>query len=134
MLNNEKIRLMTRMAAFDEVDGKKDIAVNGYFRGDYLSFQLLKSAICVTIGFAVIFGLYLLYDLENFLADLYKIDLAAFGKEWLVRYVIVLLIYLLISYFVYVIRFTRSKKRIKQYQQQLKELHMLYERESERRR
>ena len=28
MLNNEKIRLMTRMASFDEVEGKKDIAVN----------------------------------------------------------------------------------------------------------
>jgi len=134
MLNNDKIRLMTRMAAFDEVEGKKDIAVNGYFRGDYLSFQILKSAICVTIGFAVIFGLYMLYDLENFLADLYKIDLAAFGKEWLVRYVIILLVYLVISYFVYVVRFNRSKRRIKQYQQQLKELHKLYESESERRR
>lgn len=134
MLNNEKIRLMTRMASFDEVEGKKDIAVNGYFRGDYISFQLVKSAICVTLGFVVVFGLYLLYDLENFLANLYKIDIAAFGKEWLVKYVIVLLAYLVVSYFIYVMRFNRSKKRIRQYQQQMKELYMIYERESERRR
>lgn len=133
MLNNEKIRLMTRMAAFDEVEGKKDIAVNGYFRGDYISFQILKSAIYATIGFAVIIALYILYNLETFLADFYKMDLLAFSKEWLTRYVIVLLIYLVISYFVYALRFNRSKRRIRAYQQQLKQLHIMYE-NSERRR
>lgn len=133
MLNSEKIRLMTRMASFDEVEGKKDIAVNGYFRGDYISFQLLISAIYATIGFAVIMALYVLYNLETFLSEIYKMDMVAFAKEWLTRYVIVLLAYLLISYFVYAFRFHRTKKRIRAYQQQLKQLHKMYE-NSERRR
>ena len=133
MLNNEKIRLMTKMAAFDEVEGKKDIAVNGYFRGDYISFQIVKSAIYATIGFAVIFALYVLYNLETFLSEFYKMDLLAFSKEWLTRYAIVLLIYLVVSYFVYALRFNRSKRRIRAYQQQLKQLHQMYD-SSERRR
>lgn len=133
MLNNEKIRLMTRMASFDEVEGKKDIAVNGYFRGDYISFQILKSAIYATIGFAVIVTLYILYNLETLLSEFYKMDFMAFAKEWLTRYVVVLLIYLVISYFVYALRFNRSKRRIRAYQQQLKQLHMMYD-NSERRR
>ena len=134
MLNNEKIRLMTRMASFDEVEGKKDIAVNGYFRGDYICFQVVKSAIYGTLAFGVVLALYLLYNLETFLADFYKMDLMAFAKDWLTKYVIVLLAYLLISYFVYAFRFTRSKKRIRLYQQQLKQLHQIYEQENERRR
>lgn len=134
MLNTEKIRLMTRLASFDEVEGKKDIAVNGYFRGDYISFQVVKSAIYATIGFAVFMALYILYDFENFLIDFYKMDMLAFVKSWLFRYAIVLLIYLVISYFVYVFRFTRSKKRIRMYQQQMKALHAIYEKEYERRR
>lgn len=133
MLNSEKIRLMTKMASFDEVEGKKDIAINGYFRGDYISFQILISAIYATIGFAVIVALYVLYNLETLLSEFYKMDIVAFGKEWLTRYVIVLLIYLLISYFVYAYRFHRTKKRIRAYQQQLKQLHKMYE-NSERRR
>ena len=48
MLNEERIRLMTRMAAYEEHEGKKDIAISEYFRGDYISFQLLKSAIYAT--------------------------------------------------------------------------------------
>ncbi|MCR5223164.1 MAG: hypothetical protein K6D90_09910 [Lachnospiraceae bacterium] len=134
MLNNEKIRLMTRMASFDEVEGKRDIAVNGYFRGDYICFQVVMSAIYGTIAFAVVVALYLLYNLESFLADFYKMDLMAFAKDWLTRYFIVLLIYLVISYFVYAFRFSRSKRRIRAYQQQLKQLHQIYEEENERRR
>ncbi len=134
MLNNEKIRLMTRMASFDEVEGKKDIAVNGYFRGDYICFQVIKSAIYGTVGFGVVLALYLLYNLESFLADIYKMDMMAFAKDWLTKYVIVLLIYLVISYFVYAFRFSRSKRRIRAYQQQLKQLHQIYEEENERRR
>ena len=134
MLNNEKIRLMTRIASFDEVEGKKDIAVNGYFRGDYICFQVVMSAIYGTIAFAVVVALYLLYNLESFLADFYKMDLMAFAKDWLTRYFIVLLIYLVISYFVYAFRFSRSKRRIRAYQHQLKQLHQIYEEENERRR
>ena len=134
MLNNEKIRLMTRMASFDEIEGKKDIAVNGYFRGDYICFQVVKSAIYGTVAFGVVLALYLLYNLETFLADFYKMDMMTFAKDWLTRYVVVLLAYLLISYFVYAFRFTRSKRRIRMYQQQLKKLHQIYEEENERRR
>ncbi len=134
MLNQEKIRLMTRMASFDEVEGKKDIAVNGYFRGDYISLQVVKSAIYATAGFAVVIALYVLYNLETFLSEFYKMDLVAFAKDWLTRYMVVMLVYLVISYFVYAVRFTRSKKRIRTYQQQLKRLHQIYEEENERRR
>ncbi|MBR6451754.1 MAG: hypothetical protein IKS87_03540, partial [Lachnospiraceae bacterium] len=81
MLNQEKIRLMTRMASFDEVEGKKDIAVNGYFRGDYISLQVVKSAIYATAGFAVVIALYVLYNLETFLSEFYKMDLVAFAKD-----------------------------------------------------
>lgn len=122
------------MASFDEVEGKRDIAVNGYFRGDYICFQVVMSAIYGTIAFAVVVALYLLYNLESFLADFYKMDLMAFAKDWLTRYFIVLLIYLVISYFVYAFRFSRSKRRIRAYQQQLKQLHQIYEEENERRR
>ena len=95
---------------------------------------MIKSAIYGTVGFGVVLALYLLYNLESFLADIYKMDMMAFAKDWLTKYVIVLLIYLVISYFVYAFRFSRSKRRIRAYQQQLKQLHQIYEEENERRR
>lgn len=132
MLNEERIRLMTRMAAFEELDGKKDISISGYFRGDYISFQVLKSAIYATFGFAVAVAMYILYDLETFMTDFYKMDIVAFCQDLLMRYVAVMAVYLVISYFVYSYRYNRAKRRIKNYSMQLRELHELYEREGKR--
>ncbi len=132
MLNEERIKLMTKMAAFEETGGKKDISICGYFRGDYISFQVLKSAIYVSCGFAVVVALYILYDLEIFLTEFYKMDIVVFCKDILVRYAAVMAVYLLISYFVYSYRYSRAKRHIKNYGMQLRELYEMYENEGRR--
>ena len=71
MLNEERIRLMTHMAAYEAGAGKRDISINEYFRGDYLSFQVWKSAIYGIIGFFIVIGLNVLYDFNTFLTDFY---------------------------------------------------------------
>ena len=122
MLNEERIRLMTRMAAYEEREGKKDISISGYFRGDYISFQLLKSAIYATVGFALAVAMYVLYNMETFLEDFYKMDMLEFLKGILSKYCLVLAIYLVISYFVYSYRYHKAKKHVKQYNNLLRAL------------
>ncbi len=122
MLNEERIRLMTRMAAYEEHEGKKDIAISGYFRGDYISFQLLKSAIYATVGFALAVAMYVLYNMETFLEDFYKMDIVEFLKDILSKYCLVIAIYLVISYFVYSYRYHKAKRHVKQYNQLLRTL------------
>ena len=122
MLNQERIRLMTRMAAYEEREGKKDIAISGYFRGDYISFQLLKSAIYATVGFALAVAMYVFYNMETFIEDFYKMDILEFLKDILSKYCLVLAIYLVISYFVYSYRYYRARRHVKQYNQLLRAL------------
>ena len=122
MLNQERIRLMTRMAAYEQHEGKKDISISGYFRGDYISFQLLKSAIYATVGFALAVAMYVLYNAETFLEDFYKMDILEFLKNILSKYCLVLAIYLVISYFVYSYRYYKAKRHVKQYNQLLRAL------------
>lgn len=126
MLNEERIRLMTQMAAYEEHEGKRDIAVNGYFRGDFISFQLLKSALYATAGFGLGVIMYILHDLETFLGDFYKMDVVEFMQGLLGKYILVLAVYMVISYFVYAYRYSRSKRCIKRYQAQLKQLQQMY--------
>ena len=110
------------MAAYEEHEGKKDIAISGYFRGDYIGFQLLKSAIYATVGFALAVAMYVLYNIETFLEDFYKMDILEFLKDILSKYCLVLAIYLVISYFVYSYRYHRAKRHVKQYNQLLRAL------------
>ena len=113
---------MTRMAAYEEREGRKDISISGYFRGDYISFQLLKSAIYATVGFALAVAMYVLYNMETFLEDFYKMDILEFLKDILSKYCLVLAIYLVISYFVYSYRYHKAKRHVKQYNQLLRTL------------
>ena len=43
MLNQERIILMTKMASYEENEGKKNNAIMNYFRGDYVWLQVMKS-------------------------------------------------------------------------------------------
>ena len=113
---------MTRMAAYEEREGKKDISISGYFRGDYISFQLLKSAIYATVGFALAVAMYVLYNMETYLEDFYKMDILELLKEILSKYCLVMGIYLVISYFVYSYRYHKAKRHVKQYNQLLRAL------------
>ncbi len=117
---------MTKMAAYENGRGRRDISVNEFFRGDYISFQVLKSALYCTVGFGIAVAMYILYDIEGFLTDFYKMDVTEFARDIAMKYAVVLVVYLLISYCVYAYRFSRAKKHMKKYIAQLKELEEMY--------
>ena len=127
MLNKERVILMTKMASYEEHEGKKNTSVMNYFRGDYVWFQVLKSAIYGTISFGILFGMYVFYDFEIFMTDIYKMDLFQFGKSDLVKYLFVIGIYAIISYAVYSYRYAKAQKKMKLYMSNLNRLTGMYD-------
>lgn len=75
MLNEERIILMTKLASYESGEGKKCAATGSYFRSDYVGMQVVKSVICGTLAFLICFALYVLYDFETFMLEIYKMDL-----------------------------------------------------------
>ena len=71
MVNEERIKLMTRMAAYEKEGHKKNQKRVSYFKSDYISMQMLKSVIATTIAFGIMFGLYVLYDFESYKETLF---------------------------------------------------------------
>ena len=130
MLNNEKIRLMTRMASFDEIEGKKDIAVNGYFRGDYIGKEVIKSFIYGTIAYCIMFAVYIAYDFDIFMQDIYKMDLIEFGKSVGILYAKLIVAYMLATYLVYHIRYKHARRGLRIYYNNLRRLSVMYRNET----
>lgn len=126
MLNEERVVLMTRMASYEKGEGKKCVKIGNFFRSDYLSVQVLEAVICGTIAFMIVFGLYVLYDFEVFMQDLYKIDLLALGKDVLMKYVIFMLVYGVLVYVGCTVRYVLVRKSMKRYYQNLKKLNAMY--------
>ena len=129
MISEQRVKLMTRLAAYEQKEGKKNEEIGSYFRGDYISLQILKSVVSATMAFALIVALFVLYDSELFLSDIYKIDILDYVKKLILYYFVFTGVYVLISYVVYSIRYRKAKKRLKVYFNNLKRLQILYQRE-----
>ena len=127
MLNEERVILMTRMASYECGEGKKNVKIGNYFRSDFIAVQVLKSVVCATIAYAVVFALYIFYDFEIFMQDLYKMDLIAFAKNALYYYGITVVSYSIVTYVVSTYRHAKAKDNLKLYYHNLKKLNSLYE-------
>ncbi len=126
MLNEERVILMTRMASYEKGEGKKSMSVGKYFRGDYITLRLLRAFLSGTVAFALAFGLYILYDFEEFMADIYKMDLLVFAENVLIWYAVSVAAYCVAVYIVSACRYAKAKKSLKCYYHNLKKLENMY--------
>ena len=53
MLNESKVKLMTRMAMYESKQGEEDFKISSYYKKDYRSFHTFATIIWVTVGYAV---------------------------------------------------------------------------------
>lgn len=115
MVDETKVRVMTRLAAYEEGTGKKYLPIGQYFRVDFIFMQLLKSFIYGTLAFVVVFGLMALCNFETFLEGIYDLDLIEFARHWAKVYVIGMILYLVPTYIWAVYKFTKAKKSLNSY-------------------
>ena len=130
MIHEERVILMTGLQVYEDGDGKRDIAISNYFRGDYLGMQMLKSVIYVTIAAGLFFAGYVFYNLEEFLNNIYQTNWLEYAQTLLTRYLVLVLAYTLIPYLVYACRYAKAKKNLKKYYGGLKALNAMYHEES----
>ena len=126
MLDQDKIILMTRLASYEKNEGKKYEAIGRYFRGDYIGWQVLKSIASGTIIFLILLAGYIVYDFENFMIDIYKLDLLEYAKSILIKYAIVVGAYAVITYVIYAIRYSNARKNLRTYAHNLHRLSRTY--------
>ncbi len=131
MLNEERVILMTRMASYEEGEGRKDTEIARYFRSDYVAIQILKAFLCGSLSFLLVVGLYIYYNFESFIEDVYEIDLMSFAQGILKRYIWFIAIYLVITYAVCTIRFVLSHRNLQKFYGNLKKLSKLYKKKDE---
>ncbi len=129
MLNEERIILMTHMASYESGEGKKNVKIGDYFRSDYIAIQVLKSVLSSSIAFVIVLALYVFYDFEVFMQDLYKIDLIEFVKNILIYYGITVAVYGALTYVVCTYKYAKAKRSLRCYYQNLKKLNSLYNEE-----
>jgi hypothetical protein len=129
MLNEDRVILMTRMAAYEAGEGKKHINVVRFFKGDYIAVGILKAIICGSLSYALILGLYVYYNFETFMGSMYDMDILQFARDIMIKYAWFVGIYVLITYIVCTIRYNISRRSLKKYFRNLKVLKRMYDKQ-----
>ncbi|MBP1754830.1 MAG: hypothetical protein H6Q59_1228 [Firmicutes bacterium] len=130
MLNTNKVRLMTKLALYETKEGKEDISLSKYYKTDYVRYQVIKSIISATFGYAFILLLIFIYKSEYLIQNAVTLNYKALGTYVLGIYIIVVVIYGLGSMLGYSLKYDMSRKKLSRYYKLLKRLNKIYNEET----
>ncbi len=128
MINEDKLRLLTKTAVIEK-NSQEQFNINRYFKKDYVVYHILLIWVCISIAyFAAVFGVaaYLIEEIPETVQDM-NFGIVAFTL--LMIYIIVVIVYAIISMLVYNKRYDNAMTDIKKYNSLLKLIEKEYEKE-----
>lgn len=131
MVNKEKTALMTKLALYENIEGKEDIKLGRYYKGDYVRFQVLKTVVAVTIGYLLLVLLVLIYNSEYLIANAVKLDYATMLRAAIGFYAATLTVFIAGAVVGYSLKYTLSRKKLAVYFRMLRRLRIFYKEEDE---
>lgn len=132
MLNEEKVKVMTKLAMYEQGEGKRYLPISKYYRTDYLGLALIKNFFLVTIGYGLVLAGVAAYFSEYLMENIHKMNLIRLGIYVVIGYAIILGVYTVITYIRYSLKYYHAKKSIKTYYMDLARLGKIYSREEKK--
>ncbi len=129
MLDNNKIKLMTKLAIYEKNEGQEDVKLSKYYKTDFLRYQIIKTVVSVTISYLLVLLVVAFYRSEYLIQKAVELDYKAIGTKVLGIYIILLVIYLFGTIVGYSFKFDSSRKRLFKYRKNLKKLRQYYRNE-----
>lgn len=122
MVNEKKIYQMIRVARFEEKIGTEDLRIHKYYRRDYVAFAMIKNFFIVTIGYGLLLGALLLYNMEFLLNNLKNLNIRPLLISIGTGYLFVLALYSVLVYTIYSLRYLKAERGVKKYYKELRKL------------
>jgi hypothetical protein len=132
MINEEKVKIMTKLAMYEKGEGRKNLPISRYYRSDYIGLALIKNFFLVTIGYGLILVVLALYFSEYLMNNIHKMDLVVAGAYVVGGYIIVLAAYSIMTYIQYSVKYHLAKRSVRKYYEDLTRLNKIYGREERR--
>lgn len=129
MLNEKRVKLMTRMAIYENGQGKEDFKINEYYQKDYTSLNTWISIIWVTLGYGIIVGAVMLVFLDQIFSVASLSGLLVIAGEVVIGYLVLAVVTGIIAHNFYKKKHIEARKRVKRFNNNLTRLGKMYEKE-----
>lgn len=129
MLNENRIKVMARMAMYEKKQGDEDLKINAYYKRDYVSYKTLISVIWVTIAYALVVVLAASIFLDEILQKI-SVDFIVMSMIGVVGvYLCIMLFYVIGASTFYKKKYSDARERLKKFNHNLTRLNKMYEKE-----
>ena len=129
MLNNEKIILMTKLALYEQGEGKKNIPAGKYYKSDYIGMRLLGSFVYINIAFIILCAIWIVQNSEPLLKKITTGKVFGIIFYLVVVYIITVVLYMIVSYVYYAYKYKKIRRSLKGYHSNLKRLQEIQDEE-----
>ena len=127
---NEKISIMTKLALYEQKNAKSEIKYSKYYRSDYLAIKMIKSFVAVTIAYALMLALWLMFSADAFIGRLKTTNsFMAVVILIVMFYILITVVYMIFTYIYYSKKFSAIRENLNKYNGELKVLHKIQEEE-----
>lgn len=130
MLDERKVKLMTKLALYDQTQGKEDFKISEYYRKDYAGMHVIFSILWVTVGYVIAGALVMLAGMDSLMEQMSTGLIVTLGGIAIIGYVAVLVLYIIVTSHVYNKKHQDARQRVKKYNHTLTKLLKIYEKES----
>ena len=130
MIVKNKVGLMSKLAMFEKSsEGKMALRDISLFRYDHIRWDLLKTGASVTVGYALILALIIMYNLEYLIKNATSLDYKDIGVKTLGIYLVVMVVYLVFTFLYSAYTYSKNIRKFVKYRKLLSQMERIYDEE-----
>ena len=130
MLDERRVRRMTKLASYEMKNGREDLKISAYFKKDYISLNVISTLLWITVGYLFLAMLVVFACIENLMEAFAIAKIIGLGLIFLIGYIVVLILYSAIARKFYRNKHDQARERVKEYCKNLMIMEKLYEKEN----
>lgn len=126
VVNEEKTRIMIKVARHEKELGEKVINEGSYYKSDYVHLHTLSVIFNFSVAYALVLALLALYNIDYIFLNFVTINYIKLFIEIFVPYLSIIIACALVSGIYYTDQYKRDREKIKEYYSELKHLEKYY--------
>ena len=126
-MDRKKVKIMTRMALYEQSGGQKDIQISEYYKKDYASLHMWIAMIWLTIGYILLVGALFFAFSDELFSHTQLAYYVRLGACVGIVYIILLLVYAIASRSFFNDKHSRARNRVKGYMRDVVRLERMYD-------
>lgn len=129
MLNEDRIKIMTDLAFFNQGNGSSKLKISGYYRKDYVGLKMITTALWVVVGYVLLLVIIGTMFITQILGALTTDNIVRFVAVITGAFVVLLIVYLCMAYTHFSRKHRIARRDVKKYYAELRVLERMYENE-----